>query len=363
MEIRRPNPVQILLTTAVAALILAGPVQAKTRSSFVGLSADDVFAGDDAYRSANLGVMGSLGVGAIRQTFDWSTVERRRGHYDFSYHDAFVAKAAAYGIRVMPVLFNPPGFRRPHRGRAACPPRRMATFARFAKAVVHRYGRRGTLWKARRDVPKLPITAYQIWNEPSLRIYWCNRKPSPRAYVGMLRRVGHAIKRVDRKAHIITAGMPPSKLKTAMPMERYIAGLYRAGGARHFDSLAINSYATGRGQLRGLLRSVRRLMNRRGDRRGKIWITELGWGDVGPKHRLIVGAEGQARRIRQAFSLIRKLRRPLKLSGVVYYRWRDVPAYPPQYKDQWGLHTGLLNINGGPKPALDAFRDAISGFG
>ena len=26
----------------------------------------------------------------------------------------------------------------------------------------------------------------------------------------MLRRVGHAIKRVDRRAHIITAGMPPS---------------------------------------------------------------------------------------------------------------------------------------------------------
>ena len=54
----------------------------------------------------------------------------------------------------MPVLFNPPGFRRPHRGRAACPPRRMATFARFAKAVVHRYGRRGTLWLARRVVPR-----------------------------------------------------------------------------------------------------------------------------------------------------------------------------------------------------------------
>jgi hypothetical protein len=103
-------------------------------------------------------------------------------------------------------------------------------------------------------------------------------------------------------------------------------------------------------------------MNRHGDRRGKIWITELGWGDVGPKHRLIVGPEGQARRIAQAFALIRKLRRPLKLSGVVYYRWRDVPAYPPQYKDQWGLHTGLLDINGASKPAFNAFKDAISGL-
>jgi hypothetical protein len=344
-------------------LALAGPAQAKARSSFVGMTADDVFAGDDAYRSANLGAMASIGIGAIRQTFDWSTIERRRGHFDFAYYDAYVAKAAASRIRILPVLFNPPRFMRPTRGRAACPPRRMRTFARFAKAVVRRYGRRGTLWEARRDVPKLPITAYQVWNEPNLRIYWCNRRPSPAAYVRMLRRVGGAIRSVDRKAHVLTAGIAPSKLKSAMPIERYIAGMYRAGAARSFDSLAINSYATSRGQLRGLLRSGRRLMNRHGDRRGKIWITELGWGDVGPKHRLIVGPARQAQMIRQAFGLIMKLRRPLKLSGVVYYRWRDVPAYPPEYDDQWGLHTGLLDINGGSKPALDAFRDALSGFG
>jgi hypothetical protein len=327
---------------------------------FVGMTADDVFVGNDAYRSANLSAMAALGVGTIRQTFEWSTIERRRGHYDFAYYDAYVAKAAAYGIRVLPVLFNPPAFRRPTRGRAACPPRRMGSFARFAKKVVRRYGRHGSLWRAHRGARKLPITAYQVWNEPNLRIYWCNRKPSPRGYVAMLRRVGGAIKRVDRKATVLTAGIPPSKLKSAMPMERFLAGMYRAGAARWFDSLAINSYATDRGQLRSLLRLVRRLMNRHGDRRGKIWITELGWGDVGPKHRLIVGAEGQARRISQAYALIGRLRRPLKLSGVVYYRWRDVPAYPPQYKDQWGLHTGLLNINGGAKPAFNAFRDAIS---
>jgi polysaccharide biosynthesis protein PslG len=324
------------------------------------MAADDVFAGDDGYRTANLSAMAGLGVGMIRQTFDWTYMEPRRGRFDFSYHDAFVAKAASYGIRVMPVLFNPPAFRRPTRGRAACPPRKMGTFAKFAKKVVRRYGRKGTLWRARRDVPKLPITAYQVWNEPSLKIYWCNRRPSARRYVGMLRSVSRAIKSVDRRAHILSAGIPPSKLKSAVPIERYLAAMYRAGAARHFDSLAINSYAKDRGQLRSLLRMVRRLMNRHGDRRGKIWITELGWGDVGPKHRLIVGAEGQARRIRQAFALIRKVRRPLKLSGVVYYRWRDVPAYPPQYKDQWGLHTGLLDINGGAKPAFEAFKDAIS---
>jgi polysaccharide biosynthesis protein PslG len=356
----RPVSVLPLVATALVALALAAPADAKIPRGFVGISADDVFAGDDNYRTVNLSAMKAIGIQTIRQTFDWSTIERSRGVYDFSYHDAYVAKASAHGLRILPVLFNPPAFHRPTRGRAACPPRRMASFARFAKAVVRRYGRRGTLWKQRRDVPKNAITAYQIWNEPSLKIYWCNRRPNARRYVAMLRRVGRAIKRVDRRAHILTAGIPPSKLKTAVPIERYIARMYRAGARRHFDSLAINSYAKDRAQLRGLLRSMRGLMNRRGDRRGAIWITELGWGDAGPEHRLNVGPEGQARRIAQAFALIRKLRRPLRLSGVVYFRWRDVPPYPPNYDDQWGLHTGLIDINGGVKRAFDAFKDGVS---
>jgi hypothetical protein len=257
------------------------------------------------------------------------------------------------------VLFNPPRFHRRSRGRATCPPRRTATFARFAKRLVRRYGHRGTLWRQRPDLPRTPITAWQIWNEPNLAIYWCGR-PNAGRYVAMLRRVGRAIKRVDRKAHILSAGLPPSKLKSAVPLARYIRNMYRAGARRAFDSLAINSYARNHRELRGLLRSIRRLMNRRGDRRGSIWITELGWGDRGAKHRFIVGPQGQASRIRKSFAVIDKLRRRLRLRGVVYYSWRDSQPYPPNYDDMWGLHTGLLDTNGAAKPALDAFREGVS---
>ncbi len=345
---------------ALASLALAAPADATVPRGFVGVTAEDVFAGDDNYRTANLSAMAAIGVQTIRQTFDWSTIERVPGHYDFSYHDAYVAKASAHGIRVLPVLFNPPAFHRPTRGRAACPPREMDTFARFAEAVVRRYGSRGTLWTSHGGLPKNPITAYQIWNEPSLRIYWCNRRPSARRYVAMLHTVGRAIKRVDRKAHILTAGIPSSKLESSAPIERYVAQMYRAGARPYFDSLAIDSYAKDQVQLRRLLRSIRGLMKRHGDRRGHIWITEIGWGDVGPAHRLIVGANVQALRITQAFGVIREQRRRLNLRGVVYYSWRDSHPYPPLYRDLWGLHTGLLDINGGFKPGFYAFKNGVA---
>jgi hypothetical protein len=69
----------------------------------------------------------------------------------------------------------------------------------------------------------------------------------------MLRVVGRAIKRVDRRAEIVTAGLPPSKLRSAVPLDGYLRRLYRAGGTRWFHTLAINSYAKNRRELGGLL--------------------------------------------------------------------------------------------------------------
>ena len=347
-----------LFATAAVLVLSAVPAAARVPSGFVGVTSDDVFAGADDYRTANLSAQAAIGVQTIRQTFDWSTIERQPGVYDLAYHDGYVAKAAAHGIRILPVLFNPPGFRRPAHRRATCPPRSNADFARFAQALVRRYGPSGSLWRERPDVPRRPIEAWQIWNEPNLPVYWCGR-PNARRYVAMQRVVGRAIEQVDRGAHILTAGLPASRLRGSVPLERYLRSMYRAGARKTFDSLAINPYAKDHRQMRKLLRSIRRLMNRHGDRRGSIWVTEVGWGDRGLKHRFIVGARGQAKRIRSAFAVVRKERRRLRLRGVVYYSWRDLPRYPPRFKDLWGLHTGLLRLNGEFKPAYYAFKNAV----
>jgi hypothetical protein len=349
-----------LLAALAVVLGLAPSAGASLPKGFVGLTSEDVFAGTASYRTSNLSSQASIGVQLHRQTFDWSAIETSPGQYDLSDYDAYVAAAAAHGIRILPVLFKPPDFHlgRTHH-RATCPPRSNASFAAFAKVLVRRYGPKGSLWRERPNLPKAPITAWQVWNEPNLpQFYWCGTA-NVRAYVAMLRTVGAAIKQVDRRAEIVTAGLPPSKLSGAVPLAKFISQMYRAGGKRAFDSLAINSYAKDQRELGRLLASVRRLMNRRGDRRGRIWITELGWGDKGLRHRFIVGAKGQASRITKSFALIRKQRRRLRLRGVVYFCWRDADPYPPRYQNLWGLHTGLLNKDGTPKRAFFAFKRAV----
>ena len=188
--------------------------------------------------------------------------------------------------------------------------------ADYARAAVRRYGPNGSLWRENPVARSMPIRSWQIWNEPNLGIYWCNRQ-NAREYASMLRVVGKAIKSEDPGAEIVTAGLPDSKLKSAMPLARFLTRLYRARGKRYFDTLAINSYAKNNAELSQLLRRTRRHMNRRRDGRARIWVTEIGWGDAGPAHRFIVGPEGQAVRIERSFSLLGRLRTRLRLRGVV----------------------------------------------
>jgi hypothetical protein len=349
----------LLLVSALVCLVAAMPAAARVPRGFVGVTAEDVFTGDANYRTTNLSIESAIGVQLIRQTFDWSSIERRPGTFDLSYHDEFVANAASHGIQVVPMLFNPPAFYRPLRPGSTCQPRSNDAFARFAQVLVRRYGPRGTLWAERPDVPRKPVTAWQIWNEPNLRQYWCPR-PNARRYVSMLRRVGRAINAVDRKAQIYTAGLPASRLRSAVPLGRYLDDMYRAGAKNAFDTLGLNPYARDQRALRKLLHSTRRTMDRHGDRKAGIWISELGWGDRGVRHRLIVGSKGQATRIRKSFAIIGRERRRLRLRGVVYFSWRDTRPYPPRFKNLWGLHTGLLRLDGGFKPAYFAFKNAVA---
>ena len=346
-----------LLMPCALALALAPAAQAQAPPDFVGMSSDDAWAGEGQYRSHALAQQRSVGVGLLRQVIDWTNVETSPGHYDFGVYDGFVLEAAAHGIGMLPVLHNPPPFYRRSTARGWCPPQKLSTMAEYARAAVRRYGPNGSLWREHPGAPSIPMRSWQIWNEPNLGVYWCNR-PNAREYASMLRVVGGAIKSEDPGAEIVTAGMPDSKLKSAMPLDKFISRLYRARGKRYFDTLATNGYATSNAELSELLHRVRRNMNRHRDRRARIWITEIGWGDGGPPHRFNVGSAGQAARISNSYRLLAKLTPKLRLRGVVYFAWRDSRPYPPKYNDMWGLHTGLLDVNGNPKPAYYAFGQA-----
>jgi hypothetical protein len=353
-----------VLTVVIALLIVmtAGArAEAAVPQGFVGIVSDDVFAHTVAYRDKTLATQQRVGVTLMRMTFDWSLIEKRRGQYDFAYYDDAVITAAAHGIQILPVLFNPPKFLSSRPRRHAAPgtyyPRHLADFGAFAAAVARRYGPTGTLWGGP-GTARVPITAYQLWNEPNLAVY-SPPKPSAARYVALLRAGADGIRAVYPGAEIVSAGMPDSRLSRPR-LYTFLAQMYKAGARGVFNTLAINPYSrTASGVLR-ILTKVRQVMHRYNDDGAQLWATEMGWSDRGPRSDYRVGPKAQAQRITQTIAALAGARARLNLRGFIYYSWRDGHPYPPRFKDFWGLHTGLLRRNGTAKPAMAAFKRAVA---
>jgi hypothetical protein len=349
------RPAPPVVTPTPSASDPCAPQPRRGSGSFVGIVSEDTFWDASSYRSCSLNEQGASGVDVMRQTFDWAQIEIARNRYDFSWYDALMADLARRRLGVLPIVFNAPRFRAHKRrsSRGANLPRRRDDFGRFAGRLARRYGPRGSFWRTHPDLPRMPVRAWQIWNEPNLRVYW-HSGPSPRSYTRLLQTAARHIRKADRRAEIVSAGIAESR--HGIPLAPFVAGMYRAGAKPAFDTLAINAFAARPHGVTNLTRRVRRLMDRHGDRGGAIRVTEFGWSTSGPRSRFRVTPEEQARRISLTLRGLYANRGRWKVRGVVYYNWRDGNPYPPLYQDFFGLHTGLLDAANRPKPGLRAFR-------
>lgn len=348
--------VTLAVLVAVLASVAAAPARAAPPRGFFGVVSEDVFASGVDYQRPTLRQQRAAGVTLLRQTFDWGRLEPAPGVFDFSMTDRFVLAAAKEGIEVMPLLFGEPAWAtsRPagNTDRVTFAPRRVADFAAFAAAVAARYGDGGTLWREHPGVRSRPVRAYQVWNEPNLPVYWGSR-PDPRRYVVLLRATHRALHAVQPHAQLVTAGLPQSR--HGMSLRAFIGRMYAAGADRWVDVLGVNPYAPSVRGITRQLRQARAALPRRA-RRTPLWITEIGWASGGPPAKgRFVGLRGQERLVRSVFRTLARERARWRLRGIVYYAWRDAPPYPGG-KDFWGLHTGLVDRSGQPKPAALALR-------
>ena len=318
--------------------------------------------------------MGAGKVGTMRLLTLWPAVEPKPDSYDWSYLDFVVANAARNGIEMLPFLYGTPNWvkgvdchglnsdlcqRVP-----PLSPQARSEWSDFLRDAVARYGPEGSFWTDSTDFhdpPYLPITQWQIWNEPSSRTYYRPR-PKPKGYAKLVKISHDAITEVDPEAEIVLAGVfPAPEGGDKYRLAPYLSALYSTKGiGKHFDSAALHPYARTVNGLRGQISNVRRLMRRGGVAKKPLWISEVGWGSDPPvaNRPLIKGIDGQRELLKQSFKLLAQRRGQWNLAGVLWYAWRD-PGY--SYENcTFCSSAGLLEENGNPKPAWDAFV-AITG--
>lgn len=329
--------------------------------TFLGLVAEDAFGKPGAYRRDNLARLRSAGAGLVRQTFDWARIEPSPGRYDLAFYDRYVAELARRHLRLLPILFNPPPFRssapaNPRHG--TYPPRRPADMGEFAAVLARRYGPGGSFWEEHPGLARLPVRSWQVWNEPNLRVYWPSG-PDAREYVELLRATARGIRRVDAGAEIVTAGLPDSRL--GVPLRDYVAAMYAAGAADAFDVLALNLFGRDAPGVIERVETVRDVAATNGHD-PTVWVTELGWATGGPPSDFLVSETRQAELLEQTLLALSRRRDELRIRGVVYFNWRDSTPYAGG-RDFFGLHTGLLRLDGHAKPALSSYKKVAKRLG
>lgn len=360
----------------VLAVTLGAAVQASAASpvprGFVGVNIDGLTAPGSPVRS-EFPIMVKSGVESVRVPFHWVDGQPYRRFEDvppaqrlafrdvrgvptnYGRFDRLVRAAALRRIRVRPVLTVAPSWAAKYPGKQGSPPAGTARFAAYASALVERYGPRGSFWRENPWIPRVPIREWQLWNEPNLHLLWSDPDWGP-GYVALVRAARVAIKRVDRRARIVLAGLVGrswTDLRT----------VYRQPGARRlFDIMAIHPYTREPSGVLEIARRVRATMKRHGDRRKPLAITEFGW----PSSRgrtMQFGFEttkaGQAVRVARTLRLLGRARKRLRLSSVHLYTWlgEDQPSLASF------AHAGLRSVTRSgvvSKPALASFRRAAN---
>jgi hypothetical protein len=309
------------------------------------------------------GRMRAGGVDTIRTMVSWAAVQPSpTSGYDWSGLDKQIALAAEDHLEVLPFLFaTPPWLSRDFRTLPVRNRRQRQAWGEFVGAAVERYGSGGEFWAehgpaSKRPLPKLPIRAWQIWNEENF--FYFASPVSPSAYARLLAVTHRAMHRADPGADLVLGGLfgdPGESPPRAWDAADFLDRLYRVRGVKaNFDAVALHPYAADTGVLASLVEEVRRTMVRHGDRRSGLYLTELGWGSQNDPQVVSfeVGLHGQARELRRAYRYLLSRRHRLNLQQVDWFTWKDATG-TCSFCDS----TGLFRRGGGfrPKPAWGAF--------
>ena len=341
-----------------------------------GMAGADDLAGS-AYAQQAAAAMAAIGLREARYIAPWSTADplgtadAPGGSYVWStYFDPVAMDLARNGIRWNPVFAYPPYVHSADPtgiGGANPTVASYPHFANFVEAFAKRYGPGGKFWSRNRSVPALPVTDYEIWNEPNLPGVWANAAAAPQEYMDLYATAYAAIKRVDSGARVMFGAFTPSPgawneswfLATSVahrPQQPIDAVSY------HPNTIGIDTYGAVDHVYR-LIRPFRAQMDALGLADVPMSITELAWGSdysIFPGSTVTLTESERAAAMTTVGRALANSDCNINMVAMLYWGTdREVASLAEDARRYLPTLFALANPDNSLKPIGQAYRDVI----
>ena len=359
------------MSATVAAIALSLTIGAATSSAAKAPASFFGVAPQTSLDSGDFTRMGTGKVGSVRIIVNWAAIDPTSAAGDNNWFtvDPLVYDAAKNGIDILPFLYGTPTWVAKDLDNQKCKgskcviyaPKSAAAIAAwetFVGEFVDRYGPNGTFWTQYPEIPKSPITEYQILNEQNSESFFAP-KPSPKHYAKLLSAAADAIRSRDSSAEIILGGMPElSGSHKAIVGSKFLTDLYKVNGAKEdFDAVAPHPYGATVGKVASQVEKYRKVMKQAGDSGAGMYVTEVGAGSATGGSSLNRGKEGQANLLTDIYKYFIKKRNSFNVQEVDWFSWKDGTVSICD----WCKSSGLLKKNDKAKPSYKAFTKLTGG--
>jgi polysaccharide biosynthesis protein PslG len=326
------HSLHVLLVAAILAGLLPSPaLNAQESAEPEVLEAVGVNIHAVNPQALDLKTLAASGVRWVRMDFDWSSIERARGEYDFRAYDALLSALDAVHIRAIFTL----DYRNPlyDQGLSPASDEARQAFARWAAAAAVHFRGRGLLW--------------EIYNEPNARFWTPQRNTDD--YIKLALATGEAVEDSAPGERLIG----PASAVIDLP---FLEACFRAGLLNYWSAVSIHPYRmTDPETVADDLRDVRLLIRKYAPPGKTIPIIVSEWG----YSALWNNMDDQKQAERLAREWLVDIANDVRLT--IWYDWRD--GADPHDPEQ---HFGLVSPPAGPvKPAYRAAQNLsrfLNGF-
>ena len=180
--------------------------------------------------------MALAGIKSVRLPMNWQDIvpeASERFDPNWALFDDQVRLAAEQRIRAFPFLWGTPEWVSHRLGaEPVASARQRREWLRFLRGAAERYGPNGDFWLENRDLPRLPVRQWEVWNEENIVTF--SREPDPVTFARLIRISGGLLHRLDPGSTVILGGLfgRPLQVPPNIHSATFLAELYESRGSR-----------------------------------------------------------------------------------------------------------------------------------